>query len=841
MKSGGEVIVVAVDAGTAIADEALIWALRNVARNSDSLFLLPLLPSYGSEAASATSTAANRAHQQQQSFPGIVRKWVVKRLYRDESPQLPSLERQPEEVRRVNKICVDMIRLLCRIHKKQLQTQVKVVADAQLGSVASAAKELEATWVILDRQLKKEGEFCMRELKCNIVVMEQSVPKVMRTVVNPNRARRRHSVSGSDGFDPTSRTLWGLMNHTSSNTSTVSEMDSDASTFKVESDEEESFRRKLNETPPGTLFHLDSVLVERRDVAEGSRKSPMKESMPEITSCSDDEDDGDGGGGLSVDSRVVASSSGLCRRNNELPSRLEKDELSNTSKVATLPSRRSLDGHSLSRFRDSFNLPSRNLSRGNSLVSIKTINQFEEETVPHREIRADGPSNIASRTSSIRRAMPLSMKSAPIPPPLCSMCKHKAPVFGKAPKKFTYQEIKSFTDGFSRESIMAEGGRGLVYRGKLPNGQVVAVKQYKSLTSEGASELCSEVEVLSCAQHRNLVMLIGYCVEREWFLVYEFACNGSLDRHLYKPKPSASNHPGSATGNEIHPTGEVMAWEHRMKVAIGAARGLRYLHEDCRVGCIVHRDFRPRNILLTHDFEPMVGDFGLARWQSDGQKAEETRVIGAIGYLAPEYTQAGIITEKADVYAFGVVLLELLCGVKATEFSRSMDQNFLLELGRWLMERDALSEILDQRLQDKYVENEVMCMVFASSLCLSPNPENRPSMSKVLKILEGDIPQQPGFVYPNQLANVIYDSKPPAFSKVFEEQTHVAKPKHEAPQWWRNSSNVEEIIANPPPTKSGGGGDNGGGGGDGRVDFSGEYNEYLQGSLVKFFDGLDKH
>ncbi|CAN1246678.1 Inactive protein kinase SELMODRAFT_444075 [Linum grandiflorum] len=424
--------------------------------------------------------------------------------------------------------------------------------------------------------------------------------------------------------------------------------------------------------------------------------------------------------------------------------------------------------------------------------------------------------------------MPLSIKPPPIPPPLCSMCKHKAPMFGKPPKKFTYEEIKSVTDGFARESILAEGGRGLVYRGKLPNGQVVAVKQYKALTAQGASELCSEVEVLSCAQHKNLVMLLGYCIEREWLLVYEFACNGSLDKHLYRPNK------------------EVMSWEHRMKVAIGSARALRYLHEDCRVGCIVHRDFRPRNILLTHDFEPMVGDFGLARWQSDGQKAEETRVIGAIGYLAPEYTQAGIITEKADAYAFGIVLLELLCGVKATEFSRSMDQNFLLELGRWLVERDVANEILDPRLQDSYVENEVMCMVYASSLCLSPNPENRPRMSKVLKILEGDIPQEsvnkngrPGFIYPKQLVNVIYGSDLPAFERGIPA---LKANNQEAAHWWRNSSNVADILANPPPTKSGGGGGVKGSGGpaDGRIDFSGEYREYLEGSLTKFFDGMDK-
>ncbi|CAN1246673.1 Receptor-like kinase LIP2 [Linum grandiflorum] len=600
MKTGGEVIVVAVDAGKEIADEAIIWALRNVARNLDTLILLPLIPSRGGEVTAAGIPAAvNRAHQQ--SIPGMVKKWVAKKLYRDESQALPPDPLpQPEEARKIKKICADMIRVLSRIHKRQLQTQVKVIADAQLGSVASAARELEATWVILDRQLKKEGEICMKQLKCNIVVMEQSAPKVMRTAVNPNRIRRRHSISSRDGIDPTNSTLWGLINHTSSNTSTATEIDSDASSFKIESDEEESFRKKLSETPPGTLFHLDSVLVER-GVEDGDGNAPLKEKMPELNSCSDDDDDGDGGDVLISNPHPGASTSGLSKSYSG-PSKFEKGtriDPSSSGHRAMIPPRRSLDGHNLSRFRDSFNPPGRGLSRGNSLISSKTTNLFEEEeTEQHCEIRSDGPSNIEERTSSIRRAMPLSIKPPPIPPPLCSMCKHKAPMFGKPPKKFTYEEIKSVTDGFARESILAEGGRGLVYRGKLPNGQVVAVKQYKALTAQGASELCSEVEVLSCAQHKNLVMLLGYCIEREWLLVYEFACNGSLDKHLYRP--NNSNHPESVVGEEV------MSWEHRMKVAIGSARALRYLHEDCRVGCIVHRDFRPRNILLTHDFEPMA-------------------------------------------------------------------------------------------------------------------------------------------------------------------------------------------------------------------------------------------
>lgn len=143
------------------------------------------------------------------------------------------------------------------------------------------------------------------------------------------------------------------------------------------------------------------------------------------------------------------------------------------------------------------------------------------------------PSSPIDRTSSIRKTMSISIKQPPTPPPLCSVCKYNAPIFGKPPRKFTYEEIEMATEGFSSANFLAEGGYGPVYRGVMPDGQVVAVKHHKLETAQGASEFCSEVEVLSCAQHRNLVMLVGYCTDPVWLLVYEFACNGSLDKHLY--------------------------------------------------------------------------------------------------------------------------------------------------------------------------------------------------------------------------------------------------------------------------------------------------------------------
>jgi hypothetical protein len=316
----------------------------------------------------------------------------------------------------------------------------------------------------------------------------------------------------------------------------------------------------------------------------------------------------------------------------------------------------------------------------------------------------------------------LSRNAPPVSPPLCSICQHKAPVFGKPPRFFSYKELELATNGFSRANFLAEGGFGSVHRGVLPEGQIVAVKQHKVASTQGDVEFCSEVEVLSCAQHRNVVMLIGFCIEdTRRLLVYEYICNGSLDSHLY------GRHK------------DTLGWPARQKIAVGAARGLRYLHEECRVGCIVHRDMRPNNILITHDYEPLVGDFGLARWQPDGELGVDTRVIGTFGYLAPEYAQSGQITEKADVYSFGVVLIELITGRKAMDIYRPKGQQCLTEWARSLLEEYAVEELVDPRLEKRYSETQVICMIHTASLCIRRDPHLRPRMSQVLRLLEGDM------------------------------------------------------------------------------------------------------
>ncbi|KAG6413883.1 hypothetical protein SASPL_126598 [Salvia splendens] len=324
---------------------------------------------------------------------------------------------------------------------------------------------------------------------------------------------------------------------------------------------------------------------------------------------------------------------------------------------------------------------------------------------------------------NVREMISLNRNARTDPPPLCSVCCHKSPSVGKPPRLFTFAELERATGGFLQANFLAEGGYGSVHRGVLPDGQVIAVKQHKLGSSQGDREFCSEVQALSCAQHRNVVMLIGYCVEDgRRLLVYEYICNGSLDSHLY--------------GRNQIP----LEWAARRKVAVGAARGLRYLHEECRVGCIVHRDLRPNNILLTHDFEAMVGDFGLARVQAgDGDSGAESRIIGTFGYMAPEYAETGEVSAKADVYAFGVVLVELVTGRKAVDIYRPKGEQCLTEWARPLLEENGLSKHVDPCLNKCYSEREVEGMMHCASLCLQRDPHSRPPMSQLLRFLEGDI------------------------------------------------------------------------------------------------------
>ncbi|KAL5698387.1 non-specific serine/threonine protein kinase [Ranunculus cassubicifolius] len=656
-----EKVVVAVKASIKeIPKTALIWALTHVVQPGDCITLVVVNPSMSSG-----------------------RKWGFPRFAGDcasgnKRSQLGTITEQKFDLA---DSCSQMMLQLHDVYDPH-----KVVSGSPCGSVALESKRVQANWVVLDRQLKHEEKRCMEELQCNIVVMKKSQPKVLRL-----------NLAGSPKSEPEETCALPL------------ELVKTSEKYSKESSNPISSIRGPDVTPNsspelGTPFTATEVGTSSVSSSDPGT-SPF--FIPEMHSNLKKED--------SLPTQGSRDMDGSC-------SDTDSEEMSPPSTSLNVqPWMKQILSSSCSKLQ---------YSDGTSQSRHANIHSSTAKALVEKFSKLDHEAGLGSLNyrqdheygGNVRDAVSLARNAPSGHPPLCSICQHKAPVFGKPPRWFSYAELELATGGFSEANFLAEGGFGSVHRGILPDGQAVAVKQHKLASSQGDHEFCSEVEVLSCAQHRNVVMLIGFCVEdRRRLLVYEYICNSSLDSHLY--------------GRNQQP----LEWAARQKIAVGAARGLRYLHEECRVGCIVHRDMRPNNILITHDFEPLVGDFGLARWQPDGDMGVETRVIGTFGYLAPEYAQSGQITEKADVYSFGVVLVELVTGRKAVDINRPKGQQCLTEWARPLLEEYAIDELIDPSIGDHYNEQEVYCMLHAASLCIRRDPHARPRMSQVLRILEGDM------------------------------------------------------------------------------------------------------
>ncbi|XP_062115779.1 probable LRR receptor-like serine/threonine-protein kinase At1g56140 isoform X2 [Humulus lupulus] len=289
------------------------------------------------------------------------------------------------------------------------------------------------------------------------------------------------------------------------------------------------------------------------------------------------------------------------------------------------------------------------------------------------------------------------------------------------PLTFGYAELRTATNNFDSSNKLGEGGFGPVFMGTLEDGRVIAVKQLSVTSHQGKSQFVAEIATITAVQHRNLVKLYGCCIEGEKrLLVYEYMENKSLDQALF----------GNQSLN--------LNWPTRFDICLGIARGLAYLHEESRLR-IVHRDVKCSNILLDSDLIPKISDFGLAKLYDDKMTHISTRVAGTIGYLAPEYAMLGHLTEKTDVFAFGVVALEIVTG-RPNYYDSSLDEGktYLLDLAWNLHEEDREIELVDSKLSE-FIEEEVRRIIRVAFLCTRTSPSARPSMSKVVAILSGDI------------------------------------------------------------------------------------------------------
>ncbi|XP_028787957.1 LOW QUALITY PROTEIN: proline-rich receptor-like protein kinase PERK9 [Neltuma alba] len=287
---------------------------------------------------------------------------------------------------------------------------------------------------------------------------------------------------------------------------------------------------------------------------------------------------------------------------------------------------------------------------------------------------------------------------------------------------FTYEELIKATNNFAPQNLLGEGGFGSVYKGCLPDGREVAVKQLKAGGGQGEREFKAEVEIISRIHHRHLVSLVGYCIlDSRRLLVYDYVPNKTLYHHLH---------------GEGMP---VLSWERRVKIAAGAARGIAYLHEDCNPR-IIHRDIKSSNILLDYNFDAQVSDFGLAKLTLDTVSHISTRVMGTFGYVAPEYASSGRLSEKSDVFSFGVVLLELITGRKPVDASQPLGDESLVEWARPLLshaiDNEEFEGLTDPRLEKNYVESEMFRMIEIAATCVRHSAAKRPRMGQVVRAFD---------------------------------------------------------------------------------------------------------
>ncbi|CDO98586.1 unnamed protein product [Coffea canephora] len=318
---------------------------------------------------------------------------------------------------------------------------------------------------------------------------------------------------------------------------------------------------------------------------------------------------------------------------------------------------------------------------------------------------------------------------------------------------FSFTSIDIATDHFSEENKLGQGGFGPVYKGKLVNGLEIAVKRLNRMSGHGIEQFKNEVKVISKLQHRNLVKLLGYCIEKEErLLIYEYLPNNSLDSVLFDAAKR-----------------DILDWKRRLKIIEGVAQGLLYLHKYSRLK-IIHRDLKTSNVLLDADLNPKISDFGTARIFGENEMRGSTKnIVGTYGYMSPEYAMDGIFSEKSDVFSFGVMILEIISGKKNTSFYDS-DRHLNLIGHVWdLWTEGRILEITDSCLDENISITEALQYVHVGLLCVQENAADRPTMSDVVSMLLKEsmvlaTPKRPAFAEIMNLNNTKLPQNPESSS-----------------------------------------------------------------------------
>ncbi|XP_050877326.1 uncharacterized protein LOC127081084 [Lathyrus oleraceus] len=488
--------------------------------------------------------------------------------------------------------------------QKQQQTAVTFKIQLYAGSspkdfAIEGAINLKATWVILDRQMKKDEEFFMQKLSCGI-----------SRVLGKNHIER----------------LRGAIDLA----------------VEIQCNSHETYAESLPESPC-------------KDVSNG----PINVEEAGQINCRPDKDEGCSTFILSMDETDISS--------NKIVDKIgDKQCQQGEEHIEKMP--------------------------------------YEDDMDTMRVANGDQTNDLRMSQDQRKNA---SMCS------ICSICKTRRPNI-EGQKEFTYEEVEAATDGFSLKNCLSESGNPFsTFKGKLEGGLKIVVKQHEITNIQVREKMISELQTIVKARHNNVVMLLGSSTkDRYMLIVYEYACNGSLD--MYLSRESCRK----------------LAWSERLRVAIGLSRGLKYLHDNN----IIHGNIKPNNILLTHDFKPLLGDFDLGK-KLEPKKSFNNKSIGNYEYAAPEYQGKGKLSTKTDVYSFGVIILELITGRKATD--KISGEKKLVGWAKPLLGGKKYSELVDPIISNTYEEEQLRWLVKVTAQCLKKKPKERLSMNMVVSALQG--------------------------------------------------------------------------------------------------------
>ncbi|XP_073140511.1 probable serine/threonine-protein kinase At1g01540 [Henckelia pumila] len=289
-------------------------------------------------------------------------------------------------------------------------------------------------------------------------------------------------------------------------------------------------------------------------------------------------------------------------------------------------------------------------------------------------------------------------------------------------KWYTLRELEAASNGLSDENVIGEGGYGIVYYGVLVDNTRIAIKNLLNCKGQAEKEFKVEVEAIGRVRHKNLVRLLGYCVEGAYrMLVYEYVDNGNLDRWLH------------GDIGEISP----LTWEIRMNIIIGTAKGLAYLHEGLEPK-VVHRDVKSSNILLDRQWNPKLSDFGLAKLLNSDSTYVTTRVMGTFGYVAPEYACTGMLNEKSDMYSFGILIMEIITGRSPVDYSRPKEEVNLIDWLKMMVGNRKSEEVVDPKLPKRPASKVLKRVILVALRCVDPDAQKRPKVGHVIHMLEAE-------------------------------------------------------------------------------------------------------